>query len=75
MTTRPDRVSFYPTAGKLPAWTWEALHSAAKRTPAGTPSAVVVDGQRKVILIDAGDWNLFVEAMDAAYRSEKEVGE
>ena len=75
MTARPDRVSFYPTSGKLPAWLWEEMHAASKRSPAGTPSAVVVEGQRKIIVMDAGDWNAFVEAMDQAYRAGKENAE
>lgn len=72
MTARPDRVSFYPTSGKLPAWVFESLHAATRRTAPGTPSAVVVEGQRKILIIDGDDWNNFVSAMEAA---QKEVGE
>lgn len=58
-------IRYFTVTGKeLPAWAWEALHSAS-RTAEGRPAVVVVEPKtswrRTVVVLDMDDYNRILE--------------
>ncbi|MGB3327362.1 MAG: hypothetical protein WBA46_00325 [Thermomicrobiales bacterium] len=70
MSEKTGDVEFYPTNGKLPTWVFESLHAATRRTP-GAPVALVIDGKRKLLIIDSDDWNAVMASLDPRSRDER----
>lgn len=59
MNTNQDirKVAFYDARGSLPAWFWRELSNSERTAKGNVPALVVQDGRRKLICIDAEDWN------------------
>jgi hypothetical protein len=64
-TGLPNRqVSFFEAQGRLSAWTWRAISTADRAVQRNRiPALIIDDNQRKLVVVDADDWNEMVAGL------------